>query len=207
MNSLPKKINDLIDVLTGLPGIGQKSAARIVFFLQKAPKELNTDLADAIVDAKINTRTCKICYNLSEEEICTVCADEKRDRSKLLVVEDPLDLIAIERAGAYQGFYHVLGGVISPMNGIGPDEIRIRELLERLKKDQEESEIELIIATNPNMEGEATAVYIQNEIVGDKKLKNKVKISRLARGLTTGADIDFTDDMTIRKAIEGRVNM
>ena len=144
---------------------------------------------------------------LSEEEICTVCADEKRDRSKLLVVEDPLDLIAIERAGAYQGFYHVLGGVISPMNGIGPDEIRIRELLERLKKDQEESEIELIIATNPNMEGEATAVYIQNEIVGDKKLKNKVKISRLARGLTTGADIDFTDDMTIRKAIEGRVNM
>jgi len=204
MKILPQSITDLIDEFSNLPGIGPKSAARVVFFLQKAPQNVSKSLADKISKA-VDIDECERCFNLSEGDRCSVCLDEAREEQKILVVEDPLDLIAIERVGVYKGFYHVLGGIISPMNGVGPDEIRIRELIKRLN--ETEKEIELIIATNPDMEGEATAIYIQNEIKNSGSLSKKVEITRLARGLATGADIDYTDETTIRRAIEGRVKM
>jgi len=198
MNILPQKIEDLIESFSLLPGIGPKSAARIVFYLQKAPEELSLALADTLVGAKRGIKTCSQCYNLSDEKECYICQNEERDRSKILVVEDALDLVAIENTGFYQGLYHVLGGIISPINGIGPEEIRIKELLDRITS---QTISELIVATNPNMEGEATALYIQNEV---KKIDIDLDITRLAQGLAMGADIDYTDDTTIRKALEGR---
>ncbi len=198
MNILPQKIEDLIESFSLLPGIGPKSAARIVFYLQKAPEELSLALADTLVGAKRGIKTCSQCYNLSDEKECYICQNEERDRSKILVVEDALDLVAIENTGFYQGLYHVLGGIISPINGIGPEEIRIKELLDRITS---QTISELIVATNPNMEGEATALYIQNEV---KKIDIDLDITRLAQGLAMGADIDYTDDTTIQKALEGR---
>jgi len=214
MSFLPQNILDLIDEFSSLPGIGPKSAARIVFFLQKAPNELSMDLAEKLKAAKISTKICQNCYNLSEGELCVICQNEGRKHDQILVVEDPLDLIAIEKTGVFRGQYHVLGGIISPMNGVGPDEIRIKELLKRLSQiskkgveGEKEMNIELIIATNPNMEGEATALYIQKEIENNRLLAKSVKVTRLARGLATGADIDYIDDLTIKKAIEGRAEM
>lgn len=198
MNILPQKIEDLIESFSLLPGIGPKSAARIVFYLQKAPEELSLSLADSIINSKRGIKVCRVCYNLSDEKECYICQNEERDKSKILVVEDALDLVAIEKTGFYNGLYHVLGGVISPINGVGPDEIRIKELLDRIRSGDVK---ELIIATNPNMEGEATALYIQNEV---KKIDIDLDITRLAQGLAMGADIDYTDDTTIRKALEGR---
>lgn len=207
MDGLPQKISTLIEAFSELPGIGPKSAARVVFFLQKAPRELSEQLADSIISAKNDTTICKICYNLSESELCSICKKDDREEDKILVVEDALDLIAIEKTGSYKGRYHVLGGVISPMSGIGPEEIRIKELINRLKTvlKGEDKKVEIILATNPNMEGEATAAYIVDEIQRLPEYGNGIRISRLARGLSSGADIDFTDDTTIRKSIEGRV--
>jgi recombination protein RecR len=210
MSFLPQNILDLIDEFSSLPGIGPKSAARIVFFLQKAPNELSLDLAEKLKQAKISTKICQNCYNLSEAELCVICQNEGRNEDQILVVEDSLDLIAIEKTGIFRGLYHVLGGIISPMNGVGPDEIRIKELLKRLEQIAKKKEgvfTELIIATNPNMEGEATALYIQKEIENNRLLSKRVKVTRLARGLATGADIDYIDDLTIKKAIEGRAEM
>ncbi len=201
MNSLPQAITDLIEEFTQLPGIGPKSAARIVFFLQKAPLEFSQNLAKQLIESKVQAKVCKQCYNLSDEDMCPICADPSRNNGMVLVVEDALDLVAIENAGVFKGLYHVLGGVISPMNGIGPEEIRIAELLRRLLANTES--IELIIGTNPNIEGEATALYIENEIV-NSSFADRVTVTRLARGLSTGADIDYTDETTIKRAFEGR---
>lgn len=205
MSVLPRKIEEAIEAFSSLPGIGPKSAARIVFFLQKAPIELSESLSAQVKFARKDIKICTECFNFSDDSICSLCQDDLRQSESVLVVEDSLDLVAIEKTGVFKGLYHVLGGIISPLNGVGPDEIRIKELLQRLGKF--EGEIELIIATNPNMEGEATALYIQQEIEKEENLKDRINITRLARGLSTGADIDYADDLTIRKAFEGRVKL
>lgn len=202
MQIIPKSIDSLIEDFSRLPGIGPKSAARIVFFLLRAPGELSKGLGDGLIHLKEEIGYCSECYNYSQTSLCDICASEGRDGSKIMVVEDPLDIVALERAGVYTGKYHVLGGVLSPMNGIGPDEVRIKELLVRLKK--MDNDVELILAVNPDMQGESTALYIQNEINQQKDLTKLVKITKLARGLSSGADIDYADEFTLRRAYEGR---
>ena len=203
MNVLPKPIENLIDALTRFPGIGPKSAARIALFILKTPPSYTDNLITLLQDIK-DIKTCATCYNFSESDKCKICSSKQRDAHTIMVVEDALDLLAIEQAGIFNGVYHVLGGVISPMNGVGPDEIRIKELFNRLKNI--DGKVEIIMATNPNMEGEATALYIKNEILNDDLLRDKVKISSLARGLSTGSDIDYIDPVTLQKAFRGRVD-
>jgi len=156
------------------------------------------NLVKALEAIKKDIKICKSCFNYSEEDLCPICSDSSRESNTLLVVEEPLDIVAFERTGSFFGLYHVLGGVISPINGIGPEEIRVKELFERIEKNSIE---EIIIATNPNLEGESTAIYIKKGIV---KKNNDIKITRLARGLPTGADLEYADEVTLQKALEGR---
>ncbi|MBD3280865.1 recombination protein RecR [Candidatus Dojkabacteria bacterium] len=203
MKILPSAIEELIESISSLPGIGPKSASRVAFFLLKAPRELSDNLANSIRDARANVNYCEKCFHYSDEPVCLICASESREKKLVMVVEDSLDLIAIEKTGGFNGLYFVLGGILSPMNGIGPDEIRIRELMKRLESAGEE-EIELIIGLNPSMEGESTALYIQKEVEDNERLLSKVQITKLARGLSSGADIDYLDEYTLKKAFEGR---
>ena len=195
MAQVPKSVQNLIEAFERLPGIGPKTAQRLTFYLLHAPKEEAENLAKAAVEMKEKTVLCSICFNIGEENPCAICADLSRDKSIIMVVEDPLDVLALEKAN-YKGLYHVLHGVISPLENIGPDEIHIRELLPRLKG---ETIKELILATNPTMEGEATAMYIQRLIspLG-------VKITRIARGLPVGSDLEYADETTLSRALEGR---
>lgn len=202
MRVLPKSIEDLVESISSLPGIGPKSASRIAFFLLKAPVEMSENLAESIIRSRKELRICSNCFNYSEGELCDICSNEKREPHRILVIEDALDLVAIEKTGEYLGHYHVLGGLLSPMNGVGPDEIRIEELLRRLMK-LDAKKIELIIGLNPNMEGESTALYIQKEI-SDRLKSKQILVTKLARGLSSGADIDYLDEYTLRKALEGR---
>lgn len=201
MNSLPKPISDLIELLEDLPGVGPRSASRLAFYLLRAPESFSNKMSKALGQIHSQITICENCYNYSDKQICEVCSNSSRERSIFMVVEDPLDVVAFERSGNFKGIYHVLGGVISPINGIGPDEIRIVELIERVKKNPPE---EIIIATNPNLEGESTALYIKKEI---SAIQSEIKISRLARGLPTGADLDYADDTTLLRALEGRTDM
>jgi recombination protein RecR len=198
MSILPQPLKDLIDDLESLPGLGPRSAARIAYYLLRAPKAVSKSISDNLVQLKDGVKICKKCYNYSDSEVCTICSNPSRDASVILIAEEPLDVLAFEKMGEYKGLYHVLGGVISPVNGIGPDEIRLKELIERVKN---KAIKELIIATNPNLEGESTALYIKKEI---DKLGGKIKVTRLARGLPTGADLEYADEMTLQKALEGR---
>ncbi len=186
----------LIDELGKLPGIGPKSAQRLAFYLINVPREQAESLAEAILDAKRNIRFCTNCYNLSEGELCEFCADPGRDRTSICVVEEPKDVIAVERTGKFKGLYHVLGGVIAPMDGIGPGELRLPELVERIRIDNVQ---ELIIATNPNTEGEATALFIA-DMVRDLG----VRTTRIASGLPVGGDLEYADEVTLGRALEGR---
>ncbi len=186
----------LIEELGKLPGIGPKSAQRLAFHIIKVPREEAESLAQAIIEAKQNIRFCKNCYNLSEGELCEFCSDPGRDRTSICVVEEPKDIIAVERTGKFKGLYHVLGGVIAPMDGIGPNELRLPELVERIHTDQVQ---ELIIATNPNTEGEATALFIA-DMVRDLG----VKTTRIASGLPVGGDLEYADEVTLGRALEGR---
>ncbi len=186
----------LIEELGKLPGIGPKSAQRLAFHIIKVPREEAEGLAQAIIEAKQNIRFCKNCYNLSEGELCEFCSDPGRDRTSICVVEEPKDIIAVERTGKFKGLYHVLGGVIAPMDGIGPHELRLPELMERIRTDQVQ---ELIIATNPNTEGEATALFIA-DMVRDLG----VKTTRIASGLPVGGDLEYADEVTLGRALEGR---
>jgi recombination protein RecR len=189
-------VQDLIDALRRLPGIGYKSAQRLAFHLLKAPAEEAHGLADAIVAAKQKVAICKQCFNVSEGELCNFCRDPKRDSTLVCVVEEPGDIIAVERTQEFRGRYHVLGGHISPMDGIGPDDLRIRELLQRLG----EGEIkEVIVCTNPTVEGEATAIYLAGLI---KPLE--VRVTRIASGLPVGGDLEYADEVTLGRALEGR---
>lgn len=194
MAQVPKSIQGLIEAFERLPGIGPKTAQRLTYYLLHAPKEEAQKLADAAVNMKENTKVCSICFNIGENSPCQICADPNRDKSTITIVEDPLDVLSLEKAG-YKGLYHVLHGVISPLENIGPDQLHIREILPRLKNDVKE----IILATNPTMEGEATAMYIQRLIspLG-------IKITRIARGLPVGSDLEYADETTLSRALEGR---
>ncbi len=196
MDVLPSPVSKLIDAFNRLPGIGPKTAARLTFYLLRAPDEIALNLSEALVGLKENTLLCERCFNITEKSPCPICSDDTRDQSTICVVEEPLDLVAIERTGAYHGLYHVLHGSISPVDGIGPEDLKIRELIDRLKKEPVK---EVILATNPTMEGEATALYLLKLIA-----PLGIKVTRLARGLPVGGDLEYADDVTLTRAMEGR---
>ena len=189
-------IQDLVDELARLPGIGPKSAQRLAFYMVKAPSQDARRLADAIVAAKEKVRFCKECFGLAEGELCRVCRDPSRDRGLICVVEEPKDQAAIEKAGVIKGRYHILGGAISPLEGIGPDDLRVQELLDRVHRDGTH---EVLLATNPNLEGNATAMYVAALL---KPLG--IKVTRLASGLPVGGDLEYADEVTLGQALEGR---
>jgi recombination protein RecR len=192
-------IQDLVDELNRLPGIGPKSAQRLAFHIVKAASQDAKRLADAIVRAKERVRFCRECFGVSEGELCRFCADPSRDPSMVCVVEEPKDVSALERTGAIKGRYHVLGGAISPMQGVGPDDLRVQELLDRVGRN---GVTEVILATNPNLEGNATAMYVAGLL---KPLG--VKVTRLASGLPVGGDLEYADEVTLGQALEGRREM
>lgn len=193
--STPEPIQRLIEAFHRLPGVGPKSAQRLAYHILRAPEQEARALADALLDVKRRIHLCSVCMNITERDPCSYCTDERRDRRTVCVVEQALDLLAIERSG-YRGLYHVLHGVLNPMDGIGPEDIHIRELILRL---QDGVAQEVIMATNPSLEGEATAMYIQR-LIGPAG----VKVTRLARGLPSGADLEYADDVTLARALEGR---
>lgn len=186
----------LIEELSRLPGVGNKTAQRLAFFLLDMPVSEVEQLASAIVSAKKNIKYCSVCYNITDSELCNICSNPKRDKSTICVVEDAKDVVAMEKVKEFKGLYHVLHGAISPMEGIGPENIRVRELLTRLG---EYDVKELILATNPNIEGEATAMYISRLV---KPLG--VKATRIAHGIPVGGDLEYADEVTLMKALEGR---
>jgi recombination protein RecR len=197
MQLLVEPVARLIDEFSRLPGIGPKTASRLVFYLLRAPEEQAQALADALRELHERTTFCSVCFNITESDPCLICTDEKRDRSVICVVEEPLDVIAVERTRDYRGLYHVLHGTIAPVEGIGPDELRIAELVRRLEGMSAVQEV--IIATNPNMEGEATAMYIARQVEG-----RGVRVTRLARGLPMGGDLEYADELTLSRALAGR---
>lgn len=196
MRTFPTALERLSEQFARLPGIGSKTAQRLAFQVLSMPQEQAQEFADAILDAKRSIHTCPVCQNLTDEEMCPICADETRDHSTICVVAEPRDVIAMERSREYTGVYHVLHGVISPLNHVGPDDIRIRELLARL---QDGSVQEVIMATNPTVEGEATAMYISRLL---KPLG--IRVTRLAYGIPVGGDLEYADEVTLSRAIEGR---
>lgn len=195
-NTLPQPVQRLINELARLPGIGPKSAARLTFYLLRGGDELALDLASALQDLKQRTQFCSVCFNITEEDPCLICQDDGRDRQLLCVVEEPLDLLALERSRAYNGRYHVLHGAISPVEGIGPEDLKIAELIERVKSGDFK---EIILATNPTLEGESTTLYLNRRLS-----EFDVKLTGLARGLSVGGDLEYTDEITLGRALEGR---
>jgi len=199
MAGMPEPITRLIEEFSRLPGIGPKTASRLTFYLLRAPAEQSLALAEALEQLKSRTQLCQVCFNITEESPCPICADEDRDRGLICVVEEPLDLWAIERTGSYRGLYHVLHGVISPMEGVGPEELKVRELLVRVRAGGVR---EVILATNPSLEGENTAIYLQRKLT-----PLGVRVTRLARGLPVGGDLEYADEVTLTRALEGRQEM
>ena len=198
---LPRSIRALIESFEKLPGVGPKTAQRLSFYLLHVPQEQLDQFGEALTDLKKNTILCSVCFNVTETDPCPICADQSRDKGLVCIVEQPLDILAMEKAGSFTGVYFVLHGAISPLENIGPDEIKIPQLLKRVKGSVEPLR-ELILATNPNMEGEATAMYIKNK-VGELK-KEDLRITRLGQGLPTGGDLEYADEVTLTKAVEGR---
>ena len=199
MSFFPASLENLIDKFAALPGIGKKSAQRLAFYVLSLPDDEAKSFADAITTAKSSVHCCKICQNLTEGEVCQICASDRRDKSTICVVSEPRDVLSIERGREYNGTYHVLHGVLSPMSHVGPEDIRIKELLVRAAEPGVE---EVIMATNPDTEGEATAMYIS------RLLKPfDIKVTRLAYGIPVGSDLEFADDATLNRAIEGRTEM
>lgn len=199
MSFFPASLENLVDKFASLPGIGRKSAQRLAFHVLSLPDAEAQSFADAIVSAKKSVRCCKVCQNLTEGEICQICASDTRDKSTVCVVSEPRDVLSIERGREYNGTYHVLHGVLSPMSHVGPDDIRIKELLVRVAENDIQ---EVIMATNPDTEGEATAMYLS------RLLKPfNVKVTRLAYGIPVGSNLEFADDATLNRAIEGRTEM
>lgn len=198
---IPRAIQDLIESFEKLPGIGPKTAQRMAFYLLHVPQQNLDDFADALTNLKKHTVLCNICKNTSETDPCPICSDKSRDESVILVIEQPLDILAFERTGKYEGLYHVLHGVISPLDNIGPDEIFIKDLFKRLKNGHTGVVKEIIVATNPTMEGDATAMYLSDKL---KDLDKKLVITRLGMGIPTGADLEYADSVTLTQAIQGR---
>jgi recombination protein RecR len=189
-------VQQVIDELGRLPGVGPKSAQRLAFHLLKLPVEDTTRLTDVITEMKSRIRFCERCFNISEEQLCLICSDQRRDGTVLCVVEEARDIVAVERTGEFRGCYHVLGGAISPIDGVGPDQLRVTELLVRLEP---ESVAEVILATNPNIEGEATAMYLAR-LLGPLG----IVVTRIASGLPVGGDLEYADELTLGRALEGR---
>ena len=189
-------VQQVIDELGRLPGVGPKSAQRLAFHLLKLPVEDTTRLTDVITEMKSRIRFCERCFNISEEQLCLICSDQRRDGTVLCVVEEARDIVAVERTGEFRGRYHVLGGAISPIDGVGPDQLRVTELLSRLEP---ESVAEVILATNPNIEGEATAMYLAR-LLGPLG----IVVTRIASGLPVGGDLEYADELTLGRAFEGR---
>jgi recombination protein RecR len=199
--AVPESVTRVIEAFSQLPGVGPKTASRLAYFLLRAPNEISSNLSQAVAELKTKTRLCSVCYNITEEDPCAICNDTNRDGSVVAVVEEPLDALALERTGIFKGRYHVLHGVISPRDGVGPDQLKIRELVKRV---QAGGITELIIGTNPGMQGDATAMSIQRELEGSGEMGRTVKLTRLARGLPTGADLEYADSMTLMRALQGR---
>lgn len=201
VGAIPRPVKRLMDQFSRLPGVGPKSASRLTFYLLRTSDDQASTLAEALMLLKSETSFCTICYNITSAEIdpCMVCSAVDRDDAVLCVVEEPLDALAIERAGIFKGVYHVLHGSISPVDGIGPDDLRLNELLERVDSDDVK---EVIIATNPNLSGEATAMYIHQQLSA-----SGARVTRLARGLPVGGDLEYADEVTLARALEGRQDM
>ncbi len=195
MNGYVEPLARLIEQFEALPGIGHKTAQRLAFFILNSPKEYAREFADALIGAATKIKYCSICQNITDSDVCEICGDDTRDKSIICVVESPKDAVLIEKTHEYHGLYHVLHGAISPMDGIGPSDIKLKELVSRL----DDTVKEVIVATNPNIEGEATAMYIAKLI---KPLG--IKTTRIANGVPVGGDLEYADEMTITKAIEGR---
>jgi recombination protein RecR len=195
---LSPAVDNLVAQLTRLPGIGSRTAHRLAFHLLQVPKAEALALAAAIEDVKERVRFCNECGNLTEEEVCAICLDARRDRTKICVVEQPVDLLSLERTGEYRGVYHVLGGSLSPLDGVEPEHLRIDELMGRVERNGVE---EVVLATNPNMTGEATAAYLAD------RLRGRVRVTRLASGLPVGGDLEYADEVTLGRALVGRREM
>lgn len=189
----------LIEAFHRLPGIGPKSAQRLTYYLLRAAPEEVYSLAQALIEVKERVRLCSVCQNITDADPCLICSDDQRDRSIVCAVEEPLDILALERSRSYKGLYHVLHGVISPMDGVGPDNLKIKELLERVR---DGTVREVVMATNPNLEGEATALYLSRLLT-----PLGVRVTRLARGLPMGADLEYADEVTVARALENRQEM
>jgi recombination protein RecR len=194
-----KQIGQLISELSGLPGIGAKSAQRLAFHILHMPIEDVEKLSETLVDARKNVRYCKECFTLTDQEVCPICSNEKRNHKKIMVVEDSRDLAAYEKTQKYDGVYHVLHGAISPMQGVGPADIRLKELMQRLQKDDVE---EVIIATNSSLEGETTAMYISKLIK-----PSGIRVTRIASGVPVGGDLEYIDEVTLLRALDGRTEL
>lgn len=196
---IPSSIQNVIESFERLPGVGPKSAQRLTFYLLHVPQQELDRMAASFQNLKKGTNLCSVCFSIGESNPCEICSDERRDHSIICVVEQPLDVLALEKSGRYRGLYHVLHGKIDPLNNIGPDEIYISPLFGRVKKDEAVKEV--ILSTNPTMEGEATAMYIAKQL----KVQNEdLKVSRIGRGLPTGADLEYADSSTLDRAMEGR---
>ena len=201
MSVLPKPLERLIFAFERLPGIGPKTASRLAFFLLKSPAEWSKDLSEALREIKSSITLCRVCFNITDagREKCEICSSAERDEKLLCVVEEPLDVLALERTDGFMGRYHVLHGVLSPIEGIGPDDIRIRELVDRVKEGKIK---EVIVATNPSMEGDATALYIRQQLE-----PYNIRMTRLARGLPVGGDLEYADQNTLLRALSGRQDL
>jgi recombination protein RecR len=191
-------VDNLVAQLTRLPGIGTRTAQRLAFHILRAPKDEAGALAAAIADVKERVRFCRECGNLTEDEVCAICVDARRDHSVICVVEQPVDVVSLERTAEYRGLYHVLGGALSPLDGVDPGDLRIDELLRRVEAN---GVAEVVLATNPNMTGEATAAYLAD------RLRGRVRVTRLASGLPVGADLEYADEVTLGRALSGRREM
>ncbi|MFW5713909.1 MAG: recombination mediator RecR [Brevefilum sp.] len=198
MRALPEPVQNLVDAFSRLPGIGPKTASRLTFYLLRAPEELSLSLSEALLGIKKETGLCEVCFNVTRKESsrCEICVSDQRDRSLLCVVEEPLDVLAIEKTSGYNGLYHVLHGVLSPIEGVGAEDLKIKELYARLEQNNIE---EVILATNPSMEGDATAMYLH-----DRLSQYKVRVTRLALGLPVGGDLEYADQNTLLRALAGR---
>jgi recombination protein RecR len=203
MAQLPKAIVNLINVFERLPGIGPKSATRLAFYLLNTPTSFVEEVSKDLLRLKKEIKICKECFGVSECEVCDICSDKKRDKKIICVVERAIDVMAIENIGGFGGVYHVLGGVLNPLDHVGPDDLKISELLDRIGNivNGENAKIEIIMATNPTMEGEATALYLRKKI---REINAEIKVSRIGSGLPMGADLEFADQATLSRAMDGR---
>jgi recombination protein RecR len=197
--TIPEPVQRLVEAFSRLPGIGPKTASRLTYYLLRQPADEANTLADALRDLKERTRFCEVCFNITEASPCPICKSDERDRAMICVVEEPLDVLALERTRDFCGLYHVLHGTISPMDGVGPEDLKIRELLARV---QAGGVREVILATNPSLEGENTAMYVHKKLAA-----LGVKVTRLARGLPVGGDLEYADEVTLSRALEGRREM